>query len=265
MSSDCPTTEAMVFTGSGGRPVRGDLHRAAASAPWIVVCHGFKGFKDWGFFPVLAERIRASGLNALRIDFSHNGVHERDFDDLDAFRQDTFTRHQDDLTAVIEGIGADVMGIIGHSRGGADGIIAAATDARVRGVCALAAPADIRRHPPDLAARLAEFGYYPVPNSRTGQEMPVGREYFDDAANYDIVDHARRMRDRPLCLIHGDRDETVPVADAHALAASHGDAQVEIIAGAGHTFGAKHPFDGMNPHLERVFAVATRWLKDHVT
>ena len=24
-------------------------------APAIVICHGFKGFKDWAFFPFLAE------------------------------------------------------------------------------------------------------------------------------------------------------------------------------------------------------------------
>ena len=36
--------------------------------------HGFKGFKDWGFFPHLADRLARAGLVAVSFNFSGSGV-----------------------------------------------------------------------------------------------------------------------------------------------------------------------------------------------
>ena len=40
-----------------GGPLRGEVRTAGGGEgrPAVVICHGFKGFKDWGFFPKLAE------------------------------------------------------------------------------------------------------------------------------------------------------------------------------------------------------------------
>ena len=45
-------------------PPHGDVIRADIRSPTgrdprtaIVVAHGFKGFKDWGFFPLLSDRL----------------------------------------------------------------------------------------------------------------------------------------------------------------------------------------------------------------
>jgi len=37
--------------------IRGDLRfrESNKNSPAVLLCHGFKGFKDWGFFPLLAE------------------------------------------------------------------------------------------------------------------------------------------------------------------------------------------------------------------
>ena len=252
----------MSFEGSDGRAVRGDHHPAAdRAAPWVVICHGFKGFKDWGFFPTLAERIQQAGLHALRINFSHNGVIEADFDDLDSFREDTWTRHQEDLKAVLNNLGTDLIGLVGHSRGGADAIIKAAADARIRAVCALAPVADTTRLPEDWESTIAEHGFYPVPNQRTGQVMPVGPAFFEDSMNYDVVACASQMSGRPLLCIHGDQDEAVPASDSRALVEAHGNAALEIIEGTGHTFGGKHPMEEIPESLDRTLTIASEWLE----
>lgn len=247
------TGRRLTFEGSGGRPVRADLHEAASDAPTIVLAHGFKGFRSWGFLPWLAERLCAAGNNALRIDFSHNGVEEVDFDRLDLFLIDTFTRHQEDLRAVVDTIDGPI-GLLGHSRGGADVLLFAADEPRVRGVATLAAvaEADASRAFPDAEQKLRTLGYYPVPNARTGQTMPLGRPAFDDAVLHDIEGAARDLADRPLLLVHGTADESVPVVDLDTLAAAHGAAETLRVDGAGHTFGAVHPFDRPGAELERV-------------
>jgi len=133
------TSRAVEFRGSGGLPVRGDLHDAGPGAPLALVLHGFKGFRRWGFFPWLCERLRAGGVSALRLDFSHNGYGERDFDRLDLFAIDTWTRHQEDLAAVAAALDGRSFAIFGHSRGGADALLFAAREPRVRAIATLAA------------------------------------------------------------------------------------------------------------------------------
>jgi alpha-beta hydrolase superfamily lysophospholipase len=48
------------------------------------------------------------------------------------------------------------------------------------------------------------------------------------------VDAARRFAPRPLLVMHGDDDESVPTADARQLAEAHGSAELRLINGAGH-------------------------------
>ena len=40
-----------------GLPIRGDLHLPDGESPHrlVLIAHGFKGFKDWGFFPFLLD------------------------------------------------------------------------------------------------------------------------------------------------------------------------------------------------------------------
>ena len=60
-----------------GEPLRGDVWRAASSrrGSAIVICHGFKGFKDWGFFPHTARELAArTGYPAVTFNFSGSGI-----------------------------------------------------------------------------------------------------------------------------------------------------------------------------------------------
>ena len=58
--------------------------------------------------------------------------------------------------------------------------------------------------------------------------------------------------DVPFAIVHGDEDPAVPFSDAEALAAAAGEAAtLTRIEGADHVFGARHPFEGSTPDLER--------------
>ena len=77
---------------------------------------------------------------------------------------------------------------------------------------------------------------------------------FDDWARelrrFRPVDAARRFAPRPLLVMHGDADETVPTADARQLAEAHGSAELRLINGAGHRL----------RHDPRAIAVLLGWL-----
>lgn len=246
------SSRELCFRGSSGLAVRGDLHDAGSDAPLALVLHGFKGFRRWGFFPWLCERLRAGGISALRLDFSHNGYGERDFDRLDLFAIDTWTRHQEDLAGVAEVIGARGFALVGHSRGGTDALLFAAHEPRVRAVATLAAPSSTLIFPPDFLEVVEREGSYPVMNARTGMLMPVKRDVYDDAPRHDVLAAAAAFAPRPLLVIHGGDDLSVANVAAGEIARAHGLAERLLVEGADHGFGAVHPFAGPTEHLELV-------------
>jgi pimeloyl-ACP methyl ester carboxylesterase len=247
--------------GSDGRPVRAVSH-GDEHAPAVLVAHGFKGFKDWGMFPWISERLAEAGLRAIRFDFSHNGVEARDFDRLDLFLLDTATRHQQDLRALAEALPGP-LGLLGHSRGGGDVILFAASEPRVRCVATLASVSSTVLDVPDAEEHLRGQGYYPFPNARTKQIMPVGRHAFEEGTRHALTAAAAALT-CPLLLVHGDADESVPVEAQDRLAAAQPAAHVVRIAGAGHTFGAVHPFQGPSAHLGEALDAVRTFLRQHL-
>ncbi|UOQ74779.1 alpha/beta hydrolase family protein [Hymenobacter cellulosilyticus] len=100
--------------------------------PVVVFVHGFKGFKDWGHFNVLADYFAAHGFVFVKLNLSHNGVvpgGTGDLEDLEAFGRNNFSLELGDLgclldyltgpASVLPAAEADLSRIylVGHSRG----------------------------------------------------------------------------------------------------------------------------------------------------
>jgi pimeloyl-ACP methyl ester carboxylesterase len=213
-------------------------------------------------FPWISERLAGAGLRAVRVDFSHNGVEAEDFDRLDLFLLDTPERHQEDLRALAAEVPGP-LGVLGHSRGGADALLFAAREPRVQAAVTLASVATFRHEPPDLEAVLRAEGAYPIPNARTGQVMRVGRHAFEAARRLDLEGAVRSLA-CPLLFVHGDRDEAVPLEALGRLAAWQPRADRLVVEGAGHTFGAVHPFRGPTPWLEQVADAVCAFFRAHL-
>ena len=83
---------------------------------------------------------------------------------------------------------------------------------------------------------------------------PASPRAFDEWARelrrFRPVDAARRFAPRPMLVMHGDEDESVPAADARQLAEAHGAAELRLFAGAGHRL----------RHDPRAMAVLLGWL-----
>ena len=264
----------------GGPPMRGDVRVAEGMKPEsaVVIVHGFKGFRLWGPWPALARAFALAGHAAVTFDFSHNGIDAQgEFTVLDLFRENTHTREQAELRAVVDALAdgrltgrkMSRIGLAGHSRGGGAAILHAAGDPRVTALVTLASIADIPgRWTPDQVAVWRRGDDVFVENARTKQQMPIGAGYWADVVAHrdalDVTAAAARVT-QPWLIVHGDADGAVPAADAQALFDAAGEnAELMLVAGADHVFGVKHPYEGPSDALFTVAEAMLDWFEDHL-
>jgi dienelactone hydrolase len=257
--------EILVDVRAGGR---------GSPRPAVVVLHGFKGFKDWGMFPPFAERLARAGVTAVSLNLSGSGVDDSGLFSLaERFGHNTFSAELDDLGRTIDALfrgELDVpaptgLGLLGHSRGGGMAVLQAARDPRVRALVTWSAISSVERWSPSEQAEWREAGCKEIVNARTGERLPLYPDVLDDIGRHatgslDIMGAAARVM-VPWLIIHGGADESVSPMEAEAL---HGSSTLKTtrllaIDGAGHTFGAVHPWKGETPALTRVFDETLGW------
>jgi len=263
-----------------GDLIRGDVRIPDGPPPRsaVLVVHGFKGFKDWGFFPYACTRLAGAGHAVVSFNVSHNGIGPdlESFTELERFAANTFSLELDEIRFMLdELIGGDLLprrpdrvGVLGHSRGGGQSVLATGEDERVDALATWAAIAYFDRWSDERRAEWRETGRYYVLNSRTGQQLPIDIGMLDDyEANRERLDISRVAAelDRPWLIVHGTHDLTVSEADGRSLARSARQGKLLLIDGAGHTFGAKHPFAGTTPELERAVDATIAHFAEHLS
>lgn len=265
----------------GGKPlvVRGEAYHPE-SAPGafgtVVICHGFKGFAHWGFFPFLARSVAEAGMRAITFDISGSGVgsDRENFSQLEEFTTNTFSQELADLESVVteartRGWVENGFGLFGHSRGGGAAILHASHDRHVKALVTWAAISSTFRWSDSDIAEWRKRGYTDIHNSRTGQNMRMGTAILDDVeahgrSKLDVAAAARRLS-VPWLIIHGDADETVPVREADVLSEmSPGRSTLWKVEGANHTFGATHPLSDAPPLLSLVTRGTVAFFGEHL-
>jgi pimeloyl-ACP methyl ester carboxylesterase len=249
-----------------GLPIRGDLHLPRDPRALVVIAHGFKGFKDWGFFPWLAEYLCRQRLAVCRFNMSRSGVGDdpESFDRLDLFAGDTYSAQIDDLVRVTRWASSRLRGVpvylLGHSRGGGIALLAAQA-LELGGVVTWSAISRADRWDETTKRQWRAAGSLDVVNQRTRQTMKMSTAILDDYErhNFDILAAARALT-VPLLVVHGARDESVPVEEARAIAAASPEASLVVIESAGHTYNAIHPLIAVPPQLVCAAAVTAAFV-----
>jgi pimeloyl-ACP methyl ester carboxylesterase len=257
--------EILIDVRAGGR---------TSTRPAVLVLHGFKGFKDWGMFPPLSQRLAQAGFIVVSPNLSGSGVDDKgDFSLPERFGHNTFSAELEDVRRVIDALVAgqlgvptpSTLGLVGHSRGGGIAILQAARDPRVRTLVTWAAISSVERWPAPECDSWRAAGQKAVENTRTGQVLPLYTDVLDDieqnASALDIEAAGRRIR-IPWLVIHGTQDESVRFAEAERLkaASARPDTRLLPVEGGGHTFGAVHPWRSTTPELATVFDATLAWL-----
>ncbi|MBO6516529.1 MAG: prolyl oligopeptidase family serine peptidase [Bacteroidia bacterium] len=231
----------------------------ARKAPIAVFCHGFKGFKDWGAWNLVAESMAQSGIFFVKLNFSHNGVLSTDLSDIkdaQCFGQNTISKELDDLGKVIDWLvddneeyrhyfDAENITLIGHSRGAATTVLQTIEDDRIQRVITWAGAFNLSKYASLEDDKVwQERGYTEVKNGRTGDIYPIDygfkRDLDQNAERFDLQKNIA-MLDQPFLLIHGQDDEVAPLSNSKKInqVVKH---SLFLEVEGNHTFGASHPW-----------------------
>ncbi len=266
------------LTGAEGRPFLMDLYTSDnPKGHLIILCHGFKGFKDWGCWHEMAKYFTGEGYHFIKFNYSHNGTtvdHPMEFEDLDAFGRNTFSKELIDLGKVIQRaeslrekgeLDFDKLHLIGHSRSGPIVIVKGLEDDRVATVTTWAGVSDLKgmltRH---MIEEWKRNGVIYIANARTGQQMPLSYDlyldYMEQEYRFDLAKVEVKRRP-PMHFLHGDQDEAVPYSAALELKSFFPWAKVDIIPETGHTFDCRHPqSEPLPPAAMKLLTLSSEWI-----
>jgi fermentation-respiration switch protein FrsA (DUF1100 family) len=143
------------------------------------------------------------------------------------------------------------LSLLGFSGGAAVSVYLASADKRVSSVAACACPAEFTKL--GEAQSLIEH-FRSIGAIRDDDFPPSAEEWFNGFKAVKPIDYVSGISPRPLLLVHGNKDETVDVSDAHRLYDRAGEPKkLVIIDGAGHRLRQN----------DEAMAVVLDWLKSH--
>ena len=248
--------------------------------PLLIFAHGYKGYKDWGTFNLMAEEFVKTGFAFVKFNFSHNGTtldNSSQFDDLEAFGNNNYSKEMSDYQAVIDffsshpKVDPSRITIMGHSRGGGNTILQAYRDSRVKALVTLAGVENFGNRFPKKE-RLAEYkanGVFYVENGRTKQQMPHYYQFYEDYINHEKelnIQFAAQHLKKPYLIVHGTTDEAVSLKSAMLLHDWVKTSELLQIEGANHTFGGREPWNEDNLPIDLLFVVesVTKYLFENI-
>lgn len=221
----------------------------AEPGPGVILVHGFPigpldAKSSGGTFPELMDRAaRQLGCVAMTFNFRGCGESEGDF---------SLQGWVDDLRSAISYLLAisqpSSVILVGTNTGGSIAICVAADDPRVSASALLSPRADFddwAEHPRRLLEHAREIG------AIHDRRFPASvDEWSREFRRFRPVASARRFSPRPMLVMHGEEDDSVPVSDARQLVNAHGSAELSLFEGAGHRL----------RHDPRAVAVLLGWL-----
>jgi alpha-beta hydrolase superfamily lysophospholipase len=233
-----------------GIPIVGQIFLPDESRKVIVcLCHGAPSGDPPqpgdGGYPELAERFCREGYGTFFFNFRGAGDSGGNIDFLG------WTRDLAAVVAYLSGLkGWGRLYMVGFSAGAAASIYVAARDQRVSGVAACACPANFglfnSAEPGSIIERYRAIGAI-----RDEGFPPSLKAWFEGLRQVTPANHVAGIAPRPLLLVHGSQDATVPPGHARELYEKAGEPKkIVIIEGAGHRLRRD----------ERVIGAIMKWL-----
>ena len=216
---------------------------------WLVILgHGVTGNKDRPVIADTAKAINDEGFDTLAFSFAGNGDSEGDF------REATISKEVGDLDTVINTVAHayPMIAYVGHSMGGAVGVIQTTRDDRIKALISIAGMIDTRTF------AITEFGdETPDDGLMWGEDnCPLSSAFMEDLCNtIGTVEPLVDCVSTRWLLIHGTADDIVSPKDTECVKTLKGDgADVVFVEGADHSFNEP-------AHKAQLTETIAKWLR----
>ncbi|MFC3799263.1 alpha/beta hydrolase family protein [Cohnella sp. GCM10012308] len=262
MSEQTITTAAFRLPLDNGLYIRGEVKTAGggASRPAVLVSHGFRGHKDWAFWPETTDRLAAEGFYTVSFDYARVPAREEGESEALIAEASTLSRELEELAIVANALragelplseqaDASRLGLIGHSRAGGSGIVHAAEQDGVRAL--------VVWNGGSSPARGGGEG------GRTLLEAALDDDQARHAQRYAIEERLKEVRAEVL-VVQGGADRESLLAQNRIFKQNAPHAQFHDIERADHTFNAVHPYAGTTPELEEALAVTIAFMRNRL-
>lgn len=235
-----------------GEKLTGTLHQPQTpSDGGVIIGHCFTCSRHTRVLQQIGRDLAAARFTVLRFDFSGNGQSEG------AFIDSSYAKHiaeMETAAAFLSDNGARWIGLAGHSMGANIALLTAARLKGVRSVCLLAARVSgmkaahfFTREQQTEIERTGRVFF-----TSRGRSLEISKDFFADAGNYDMLKEIGSFT-KPLLVIHGDRDEIVPMDEAlQAQKRNPAAITLKVIPGADHMF-------SQEDHRRQVAGVVADW------
>ena len=274
------SNQKISFTYCNGK-IEGIYLNAGENTPLVIIANGHNGFYNYGMFPYIQQSFLNSGISTFSFNYSHGGVlGDNDyFTEFEKYEKNCIRLEKEDILCTIENSITNKFAkhhktfLFTHSLGGAPTIFATKeieqSKFKIDGIMLVSSVKTLNSWGKTMIDKWKETGIYLKKNNRTNQDLPLGKEFLEEVLNCDnewSIEKAIKTLKTPILIIHGDKDEAVPMENSQSLydwsKNNHPKNKMDIIIDATHTFNTKHPFTEPTTSLERLIASCISWIKN---
>lgn len=241
--------------------------------PLVIISHGFKANKDWGFFPYSARKICEAGFLVITFNFSMNGFDEssNSLIFVEKFAHNTvsqeildleniikFLNRKSELSLLLDKYWNKELLLLGHSRGAAISLLVAKRNLNITKSALWNPIATFDR----WTKRQKEFwfkkGYLEFKDNSLNLNLKIDKIYLEDIQNpeYNLINSINSVK-MPVFLLRCKQDMTVKKEEFELLKNNilSDYSEIVYIPNTGHTFGISEKMQNSTPYLD--FALIT--------
>jgi uncharacterized protein len=224
--------------------------------PAVCLCHGIPAVpynpEEKGGYPEIAARFCQAGFIALAFNFRGAGPSQGNID-MVGWTHDLKSALE--FLNMLPEVDKSRVCLLGSSGGAAVSIYVAAHDPKIFAVATLACPAEFDFLAAGYSAESLIKSFRDIGIIKDPDFPPSVDKWLEGFKTVSPVNYIDKIAPRPVLLIHGDKDETVPVSHAGRLYdKAHEPKEMTILAGAGHRLRLD----------ERAVKTALDWLTEKV-